>query len=52
MIKQSKTVAESKAKNAARKSCPLRAIPAAVRIQAQSLDNLLDRICSGLVWNG
>lgn len=52
MKKQSTAASALKEKNAQRKACPLRAIPGAVRIQAQSLDNLLDRICSGLVWNG
>jgi hypothetical protein len=34
------------------RSCPLRRIPTVVRVQLRNIDNLFDRICSGLAWVG
>lgn len=39
-------------KHEPRRSCPLRRIPVVVRVQLRNIDNLFDRICSGLAWVG
>ncbi len=38
--------------NEIRGRCPLRRIPTVVRVQLRNIDNLFDRICSGLAWVG
>ena len=34
------------------RGCPLRRIPTVVRVQLKNIDNLFDRVCSGLAWVG
>lgn len=47
-----KPVTKQGSGNEPRKGCPLRRIPTAVRVQLGNLDNLFDRVCSGLAWAG
>ena len=52
MSKEMKNAKSQDNSKVTRKGCPLRSVPSAVRVQVKNLDNLLDRVCSGLVWNG